>query len=58
MHPLFKQIYAQGAVLHKNSHKAVSSTDFIEEVELVLMLQIYLGLHDLNMPKLFVTVID
>lgn len=52
MHPLFKQICAQGAVLHKNSHKAVSSTDFIQELESVVMLQIYLGLRNLNMPKL------
>lgn len=33
------------------SHKVASRTDFLREVESVLMLQIYLGLHVRNMPK-------
>lgn len=55
MHPLSSKYTAE---LHKNSHKAVLSTDFVQEVESVLMLQFYVGLHDLNMPKLLETVID
>lgn len=40
------------------SHKVASRTDFIREVESVLMPQIYLGLHVRNTPKVSVKVID